>query len=373
MSGPRLLWQNYATLGGAAIGASSAYPTMPARRLRDQIRSNRWRSASGWTVVAGFNDGLDVEMDGSTYACLLAEGTYATGDEMAAAVQDALEEAFEYVAGTWSVTYDADDYVFTIAHDTTVFALLWSSGASAGFSCGRDLGFDVDADYEGFYLSHTGETAVYQSRHYLAFDFGSALGVKAAVIFDHNAGEDGAFTVQGAASAEDSLVDPTVSSALDSTGYLSTFRAHLFSAEQSYRYWSIVIDDVENTDGYSEIGLVYLGSWLEFDYRLGGMDRSPVDYSGVAYADQGAQYQDRRQSTRAWDISLVPQELSVADGFDEVFAEIRIGGNFFFIPEPDRSPLRVLYGFMPEAPKIAERDAGVDVWDIQFGFQEALG
>ncbi len=251
--------------------------------------------------------------------------------------------------------------------------MLWLTGANRARSIGRDLGYDVSADSASS-LSHLAAGASYQSRHYLTFDVGSILGVRTAIVYDHNSDTGGTYTVQAAAAAADVLDDPAYTAALDdNTDYLATFRAAIFAAEQSYRYWAVVIDDVANADGFVEIGLVYLGSWLEIDYRGRGMDRSPIDFSAVAFSDQGVAFQDRKQATRAWDLKLEAQTLTVADDLDEIFQEILTGGCFFLIPEPDRTPLRVLYGFLPSAPKIEEAAGGVDIWMIGLRFQEALG
>ena len=371
MTPSRLLWQNYAIIGGSVITASSSQISFPVRRLRDPIRSNKWRSAAGWTVVAGFNDELDFTegVTGDATATITA-GTYATGDDMATAVQTAVNAAA--TDNTYTVTYSASTFKFTIARATgsETFGLEFFTGGSVQ-SCGLDLGFSVTSDHTGF-TTYTGDLAAYQSRHYITFDLGAIFDVAAFLVLDHNAALGGTFTVQAAAAEGDLLTAPDYAAETDSLDNLDSIRALLPSPAQTFRYWALVIDDVQNDDGFSEVGIIYAGEWLELDLPARGLSKSPLDYSDVTYADQGAAWQDRRQRTRRFEYKFQILAESKIDEVDSAATSILTGGHLFFQRDPEADSGQVQYMVLAAMPNI-QQNAGADRWEVSLTLQEALG
>jgi len=366
MLASRMLWQNFVTLAAATLGASSASPAFPVRRFRDPLRSNRWRSATGWTVVAGWNDKIDFNRGGVKVATI-APGTYATGALLATAVVAALEAAD--ATPVWACAYSPSTFKFTLSGDLA-FTLLWSTGANSDTSVGLDLGFDVAADSASA-LTHTGADAVYQSRHYLTFDFGSIQDVQEVIVFDHNSVSGGTWTAQAATLAADVLLAPDFSRALDNLENVEEVRAAVFAAAETYRYWALVIDDRANADGFVEAGIAYAGYWLTLDLPAPGLTRDPVDYSGAAFADQGAQSQNRKQSTSRWGYKFEVLSESQVDELHAAARELLTGGAFFFVRDPEEDAGAVKYVFLPGLPRI--RHTAADKWEADVDLQECLG
>jgi hypothetical protein len=363
-----ILWQNFAQLGGASISASSYSPAQPARRLRDQMRSNKWRSATGWTVVAGFNDSLDFN-NGTDRTATLAAGSYLTGDLFAAAVQAALAAA--YATGTWTVSYSASTHLFTIAHSATAFVLKWATGSHASSSPARDLGFAVGDSSSA--TSHSSDGVSYQSRHYVAVDFGVAMDVLACIALEHNSGSGGSLTLQGADSAAAALGSPVESLTLLDSSSAGPARIAAFDSARNRRYWAVVIDDVANLDGFAEWGLLYLGSWLETPELARGAERTPVDFSSVSYSDQGANWQDRRQAGDQWSLAYEVVTRSEADEIAAMAKFLLVGGDFFFVEDETDLTGLLRYVHFVELPAAKQRGSGMDLWDVSLKFQDSLG
>lgn len=367
MLASRMYWQNFATFGASIITASSSLLSFPVRRLRDSLRGNRWRSATGWTIVAGFNDKIDFNRGGVKAATITA-GTYATGAALATAVLAALEAAD--ATPVWACSYSVSTFKFTISSDTA-FVLLWLTGSNVIVSAGVDLGFAVTDSASG--TTFTGASASYQSRHYITVDIGAVSDVRAMIVHDHNAGTSGTFTFKAdAASTAGALVTWDYTAPSDNTENKDLIRTKILNTAQTFRYWALVISDVQNADGFAEIGRLYLGDWLELDLPSRGLAKAPVDYSNLSFADQGAQFQDRKQRTRLWDYSFDVLSESQVDELDSAATQLLTGGALFFQRDPYEDDGRIIYVFLTEMPKISQDSSSGDRWSAKLMIQEAL-
>ncbi len=95
--------------------------------------------------------------------------------------------------------------------------------------------------------SPTAQTAI--------FDLGSAQAVTIAGILGHNISSAASITVE--ANSSDSWPGATSKTVVHNAGIMLNFFSSL-----SYRYWKFTIDDPTNPDGYDEVGLFWLGTYL---------------------------------------------------------------------------------------------------------------
>jgi len=95
-------------------------------------------------------------------------------------------------------------------------------------------------------------------------DLGSAQEVKALVLSDHNMTSAATISLVG-------LYDTVFT---DAVTWADDRIVHFLSAATTKRYWQLQITDAANTDGYIEIGEIYLGSYIELsrNYREGFED-----------------------------------------------------------------------------------------------------
>lgn len=89
-------------------------------------------------------------------------------------------------------------------------------------------------------------------------DLGSAQEVKALIIGDHNISSAATVTLLG-------VDDPAYSTALS---WSSSIMVHYLSTAQTKRYWQLQITDAANSDGYIEIGELFLGSYMELSRNI---------------------------------------------------------------------------------------------------------
>lgn len=93
--------------------------------------------------ITDTNKYLDFEDDQGTQAAIVPKGVYKTPQELAAAVQAAMESVS---TENFTVTYVNSTGKFTIASGSTLFSILWNTGTNKANSIGTTLGFTVDAD-----------------------------------------------------------------------------------------------------------------------------------------------------------------------------------------------------------------------------------
>jgi hypothetical protein len=336
---PRLLVTNRVAEAATVLTASSALTTAPVAWLKDQLRSKTWRSALGWTIVAGFNDKIDFNRGGVKVATITA-GTYATGALLSAAIVTALEAAD--ATPVWACAYSGTTFKFTVSSDLA-FALLWASGANAATACHYELGFAPGIDSSPPATTFTSDTAVYTSRHRIKADLVTAASVQAGIVVNHNAGAGGTFTLQG--NATDAWGTPTVNQALAGDANIRI----AFIATQTLRYWRLVVNDCGNALGYSEVGIFFAGPYTQpsISYAV-GMSKTWEELSGLATTPSGAHWQDERPRRPVWSIAW--SEVPEADRatLAAAFALVPRGKCFFFAFDAVTSPTATEYGFLTD-------------------------
>lgn len=371
----RFMVTNLVQATASVRSASSTDASFPLTWLLDQLRSKVWRSKLGWNVVAGFNDKLDFTEAGVARVATLAVANYATGALYAAQVQAAMNAA-PGATNTYIVTYSASTKKFTIARATGVDALVLKFAAGApnfATSCHLDLGY-TSADKSG--VSHEAENVAYHSREWLKVDLGSALAAGAAVVINHNLIAAG--TLKHQANATDAwsapTLDETLVTTMDEQAVSPAGRLDFF-AEATLRWHRLLIEDVQNPDGFSEVGIWYAGTYYEpaSAYAL-NWSREWRSLSEIASAVMGAPFLNARPQARAFGLEWHNVSESLRATLQSVVtaAGARKGRCFFLALDATNTPASTLYGFIPS--DIVERHGGGDFWEsIGVPFNEALG
>ena len=376
---PRLLWNNLVKASASVLAASGAQLTFPVSNVLNATRSRTWRTPVGWVIVTGFNDSLDFT-EGTTgdATATITAGTYATGADLAAAIQTAMNAAA--TDNTYSVSYDGSTKKFTIARATgsDTFGLEWSTGASANAgkqgSCALDLGFDDSADDTGA-TTYTSDTATYQSRHYLLVDFGAATAFQAWGLVGHNLGSNA--EVRRQANATDAWTAPSVNSTTWDSNPYDPVALAFESSEQTYRYVRLVVDDTQNTDGYVELGVPFVGPYLQPDrgLRQGHVDRL-LNASDLVSAYDGALFQERRQEAFSVRGDYHRVSRTTRDALKAMEASLGVGGHLIFAMDPQSYPGSESYYGVLTAPLAYTQRVGdgspPDRYDVGISFRESL-
>jgi hypothetical protein len=354
---------NLAVASATIITASSYDTSFPVAWLRDPQPTKPWRSKLGWNIVAGFNDKIDFNRGGVKVATVAA-GNYATAALLAVAIVAALEAAD--APPVWACSYDAVTKKFTISSDLA-FILLFATGANIATGTGKDLGFAV-ADTANA-VSQLAGSAAYHSREFVLFDVGSALAATLGIAHKHNLGSGGTVTLYGK-TASNPWATPGTTQVL--TGDDLTAKRILFFGSQSYRYWALVFDDVQNTLGYDELGVPFVGTYWEpaRGYQIGAT-RQAEALTQFPRADQGAVYVLPRNAPKSHGVRWVG--LSRTDR--DLYQAIEDAHQYVFLArDPQNYPgTETVYGVIPSNAQVTEMSGPGNLFLIDATVAENLG
>lgn len=344
---------------GAVLVASSAETALPVNNLGEQLRSQVWRGREGHNVVSGFGDRVDFN-DGSDKVAVLIVGNYTTPALYVAMIQQALLDA-GLADGT--CTYNSTTGKITLG-SSGAFSLPWSTGANAARSAGKDMGFDTSAD-DASAASHTGDVASYHSREWVVADLGTAQAMTLCAAIDGNFSETAVVTLQ--LNSSDSWSAPAQEVVLN----LGEVSVEYF-AEQTYRYARLLIEDVSNEDGYSEVGVWYLGTYLEPDKNfLDGFQLNPEDLSVVSTGVMGSHFTDLKPQRNVWSLSWPPVDPTIRDALWGIWQVLPVGSCFVFTLEPGEYEEETYWAFLPQAPRRTSLEN--NLWSVEMTISEALG
>lgn len=376
---PRLLWNNLSQASATALSVSSAQVSFPVSNLRNAFRARVWRTPVGWTIVEGFNDSLDfTENTTGDATATIATGEYANGAALATAITTALNAAA--TDNTYLCTYDTSTKKFTIARATgsDAFGLEWSTGTNANAgkqgSIALDLGFDDSADDTGA-TSYTADNASYQSRHFLLLDLGSTLDFDTFGLVGHNVGTAGEVRRQGHAS------DAWTAPSLNATTWDSTVGDEIMvrfdSSTNQYRYARLVFNDVQNDDGFLEVGVFFVGEYLEPDRAMQqGHAETALNESEITSAYDGALQQQRKNEAYSVQGNFRRVSRTTRDALLAMEASLGVGGHFLFAMDPQNYPTaETYYGVLTRRIRYTQRvgdGTPSDRYDVAISFREAL-
>jgi hypothetical protein len=291
----RLSKKNAVLHEDTTLEASSEETGFPVEALQDQQRQDFWRSAQGWTIVTGWNDRIDFDRGGVKVATATS-GHYATAGLYAAAWVAAFEAADSTPA--WAVGYNSVTGIFTISTAAHSFSLLLSSGANVLTRSGHlDLGLEDNVDTPPA-TSVVGVTAVYQSKHRIRLEVPAEArpdGITVVAVLEHNFSTDtqahDIILRQFSDSGYSVFVGSTDLTNVNPDDTLGVRRSYI--EDENVSYLELEIADRSNPDGYGELGVLWLGSYVEFTDRL---DRSvtddPEDFSRIEQGPDGTVYVD---------------------------------------------------------------------------------
>lgn len=212
--------------------------------------------------------------DVSIQAVLTA--TLTSGDYDADTLATEIGTQMSAIGTTYTATYDDATNKFTIAAPAIDFCLLFSRTTNAAWGM---LGWTTTTDsawgitFTATYIRiHTGEL--------IYLDAGATSTIKAIFIKGHN--------LQSSATIEVRYYSDAFVTEVDSetlTWHIGQIAAR---TAKSYRYAAVYIEDIDNPDGFIEIGLVWMGNAYQLHYGF-TMERAltPNDPSIISSSEDG--------------------------------------------------------------------------------------
>jgi hypothetical protein len=142
--------------------------------------------------------------------------------------------------------------------------------------------------------TYTGSTIAIHTKESVVFDFQTTEEVNSAVVLWPK--EDGirlstSAVIKVEANATNTWASPAVSQTLTIDDTFMT-ASHFFSTDQSYRYWRVTIQDPTNANLFVELGVVWLGTSVDFNEAENGFKFSLKDESNIAKTEYGHKYVD---------------------------------------------------------------------------------
>ena len=352
---------NLALAATTVIAASSS--DQPIEYLRYPTPTQRWRTRTGWTIKAGFNDKINFNLGGVLVATI-APGYYPTAALLCAAIVAALTAA---VANAWVCSYDSGTHKFTIS-GTAAFILLFGSGANVETSAAKSLGWTV-ADTSSA-TSQTAPNEAYQSTSYLLFDFGAASPFTLGIVHAHNMGSLGTVRLYGVASGNP-WQSPGTTQVL--TGDDLPSKRLLIFAQQTYRYAALVFDDAQNPAGYTEVGVPYIGPhWQSprgVEWR--SSSRQAEMLSTVTRSEEGAILVLKKNSPKTWKVRFRREARADRDIYQRIEDD---KGHVFLFRDPVNFPAsETIYGVVKDTAEIVDESTEPPLFAFDLVVAEDLG
>lgn len=366
------------------LTTTGADVTFPVEFLQDQLRQKplKW----GSYIVDANNDKIDFNRGGVKVATL-THGVYTTPGAYAIMVTARLEAAD--AAPVWAVDYSpsgsANHFRIRDAGGAPLgFNLLGQTGVNANVSALPDMGFDAGIDFTGA-STYTSGRVSYQSRKYLIVSKadGSAGTAMVAIIADHNATVVGSSTVRSHVYIQGNTTNawPLVGLPLDEEftdlAQVNALedpnvpcRRYFAVGQQTLEFYRLVIDDVQNPDGYQRLGRFLLGTFLDFSICIAdSLAIHPEDFSTGQEGPDGTLYASLRRRREVFDVGWNQAATAAHSDLLSFFRRIAARRQWFFdFDIADYS--QTYYGYFKEPP--ARSFVPIDYWDWRFTFFEAL-
>lgn len=366
----RILFENWALLDATVVTVSSEQLQAPKTFLDDPLRSKRWRTELGWNIDPELNNKVDFVDSGGTKVATLDTSNFTTGTAMAAELTTKMTAAS---ADTITVTYSGVTNKFTLSSSGGTFSLLWNTGANAVFNVGADIGFDTSADDTGL-TAYTADFASYGSRSWIKFDFGTgfaALSIDALLAFDGNFISTTSITVE--ANTTDSWSSPALSTPLQMDSGRDYIKGIEFiTATSAYRWWRVVINDARNTDGFTEMGIPYIGEYYEPSNGFSAAFTEDRDeLSSTDIAEEGATFQHVRATRLEYPLQWLGIPVAEKSRWDSFADLVQVGRPFFMAFTPTVDIQWTLYVMLGRPMRSVFQ--APDYWRFNTNLVEVLG
>ena len=155
----------------------------------------------------------------------------------------------------------------------------------------------------------------------MVIDNAASVDFNVLTILDHNFTSSATITLEG--NATDSWGSPSFSEAVT---WASKKLGHYTSSLESYRYARVTVSDTSNSDGYIEIGTLFLGEYMELSRNFSpGLDIS-IELSKTAaknrYNITKKRFHNKRQKISAsWDFIVDADKTKLETMLDTIANE----------------------------------------------------
>lgn len=335
--GVRIFDENLLTLVSNRLNSSeqSAFPLDNAFNF--QRRSKVWRSNGYWNITNSNNTIVFRETTGVDLTATVAVAGYTSSSALYAAIKTALESAG---ASTYTISQDATTLKHKFVSDGSggggIFEIYWSNAST---TMDEILGFTSDEDDTGA-LEYIADALTIHTSEFITWDFGiSTLPTAFALIGGRNSpikiSPSATITLSG--NETNVWTNPTaqISITYNDEVMFSVSETGLWS--EALRYARLDLVDTDNTEGYVEIGALYLGNF--FDPTRGRaqfpFSGSYVDRSTTTFSEGGQSFSDIREKTEVFNITWFGLTVTEKEEIDTLWLTFGTSLPFFVQFDPD--------------------------------------
>lgn len=316
----------------AAETPSSEQAAYPSSNLYDGKRFKPWRSNGYWLIESGSNTIIFREAVGVDLTATIAAGEYTSSTAFFAAVKTALEAVG---VSTYTVSFDTTTgkvkILSALSGGATVFQLRWTDVGSADMA--GILGFDTATNDTGA-ASYIADDMRIHTEEFLLWDLGIPSNPKAfAAIGQRNRplkiSPNASIRLQGNSTSNFSTAEfdqavPYFDNvlALENEDGLHT---------SGLRYWRLVIVDQSNSNGYVELGEIFLGDYedLERGNVVRPFSNSLIDLSDVMVSEGGQVYAAKNNATQRFQLQWQGLKKIDLEILERVFNAFGLNKPFF--------------------------------------------
>jgi hypothetical protein len=320
-----------------SFSASSEQAVYPAENVRNVYRRSKvWRSEGYWLVRDGYNMIYFEDNPGVTRVCTVTPGEYTTAGLLAA-----IDAGFEAAGlSNYTVTHDASTFKFTLASalagGAVCFNIAWDA---LGQDLADLLGFEAGSTLTGA-SSYTADEARISTGEWIKGDLGQSSIPKAFAAIGPK-GQDLKISPTAVITLQMNSVDSWDAPAFEQVvpwhakALLLADPAGL--PETGLRYWRLLIEDLSNALGYTELGITYLGDLFtptrgaaRFPFRSVQVDRTVVTVS-----EGGHTFGDPRQQTTKLILEIDALTNAEKESLEEIFERFGLYRPFFVSLDPE--------------------------------------
>lgn len=321
---------------------SSEKAAFPAANANDVNRRRKsWRSNGCFEIIDGENTLVFRENAGVDLTATVVAGTYTSDTSFLAAIKAALEAAGDSV---YTVARDNTTnrikITAALAGGATVFQLRLADPGSADLAA--ILGYDTAANLSGS-LTYEADLLVIHTSEWLKYDFGFPVNPTGFLACgDRNSPLQISPTavVKLQAAWTDNWANPAEEWTITFRDFLlGYFRKDGIAEDvaEGYRYWRMQIQDPQNSDGFVEFGIVFLGTHMiatqgcpNFPFDAPNQDGTEVEFS-----EAGQTFPGRRASRQRFTLNWNLLNNETAENLQAMWEEYGLHTSFVIAMDPD--------------------------------------
>jgi hypothetical protein len=310
---------------------SSEQTAFPASNVYNaQRRSKVWRSNGYWEITSANKTLIFRETTSVNLTATLTEGSYASDALLFAEIKSKMQSAG---SSTYTLSRDTTTSKVKFASNGIggggIFEIIWTS--STGMA--SLLGFDSTESDTGS-LTYIADELNIGSGEWFKWDMGISTNPKAFILIGKRneaiqITPSAIIKIQG--NETDYWTSPTFEQTLvyddSAISSISTNGLHT----QELRYWRLLITDINNANGYCEIGCLFLGDYI--DMTRGAVqfpfNGKYVDRSITVFSEGGQSFSDIREKTEEFSIEWFGLTIAEKEQIDTHFNEYGTAVPFF--------------------------------------------